>query len=190
MIELQNEQLANCPIFDEETFNYPPDGKGPLLSKANLSLLATSLPQRPVYLKFQPTLLLLTSPLPPRVSASPSSKDIHNQEVGPDSILFVKCSPKIWALGKRWKKLSRLPLKERIKQVNFLWHCPVSEFVFPQSTKATIGLKRRLTLSQLPRCCPHLIHRIIDGNARLLSTTPFKKVKQEITLPGIEGTSK
>lgn len=72
MIELQNEQLANCLGFDEETFNYPPGGKGPLLSKANLSLLATSLPQRPVCLRL-PHLLLLTSPLPPWVSASPSS---------------------------------------------------------------------------------------------------------------------
>lgn len=54
MIELQNEQLANCLSFDEETFNYPPDGKGPLLSKANLSLLATSLPQRPVCLRLPP----------------------------------------------------------------------------------------------------------------------------------------
>lgn len=27
MIELQNEQLANCPSFDEETFNYPPGGE-------------------------------------------------------------------------------------------------------------------------------------------------------------------
>lgn len=54
MIELQNEQLANCLSFDEETFDYPCDGKGPLLSKANLSLLATSLPQRPVCLKLPP----------------------------------------------------------------------------------------------------------------------------------------
>lgn len=55
MIELQNEQLANCLSFDEETFNYPPGGKGPPLSKANLSLLATSLPQRPVYLRLPPS---------------------------------------------------------------------------------------------------------------------------------------
>lgn len=54
MIELQNEQLANCLSFDEETFNYPPGEKGPLLSKANLSLLATSLPQRPVCLRLPP----------------------------------------------------------------------------------------------------------------------------------------
>lgn len=54
MIELQNEQLANCLSFDEETFNYPPGGKGPLLSKANLSLLATSLSQRPVCLRLPP----------------------------------------------------------------------------------------------------------------------------------------
>lgn len=51
MIELQNEQLANCLSFDEETFNYPLVEKVPLLSKANLSLLATSLPQRPVCLR-------------------------------------------------------------------------------------------------------------------------------------------
>lgn len=172
--EWQNEQLANCLSFDEETFNYPLGRKGPLLSKANLSLLATSLPQRPVCLRLPLLLfLLLTSPLPPWVSASPRSKDNHNPELGPDSILFVKCSPKIWALGKRWKDECCLPLKERIKQVNFLWLCPVLEFVFPQSTKATIGLDRRLTLSQLPCLCPHLIHRIIDGNACLLSTTPF-----------------
>lgn len=122
---------------------------------------------------YPPFFLLLTSPLPPWVSASPSSKDNHSPELGPDSILFVKCSPKIWALGKRWKDECRLPLRERIKQVNFLWLCPVLEFVFPRSTKATIGLGRRLTLSQLPCLCPHLIHRIIDGNACLLSTTPF-----------------
>lgn len=54
MIELQNEQLANCLSFDEETFNYPPGVKGPLLSKANLSLLATSLHQRPVCLRLPP----------------------------------------------------------------------------------------------------------------------------------------
>lgn len=106
MIELQNEQLANCLIFDEETFNYSPDGKGPLLSKANLSLLATSLPQRPIYLKFQPPPPHTpSSSLPARCHPGyqhlPAPKDIHNQELDPDSILFVKCSPKIWALGKR-----------------------------------------------------------------------------------------
>lgn len=55
MIELQNEQLANCLSFDEETFNYPPGEKGPLLSKANFSLLATSLPHRPVCLRLPPS---------------------------------------------------------------------------------------------------------------------------------------
>lgn len=171
MIELQNEQLANCLSFDEETFDYPVMEKVPYCLKLICPFWLLPYP-RGLSVSSYP-LLLLTSPLPPWVSASPSSKDIHNQELGPDSILFVKCSTKIWALGKRWKEESRLPLKERIKQVNFLWLCPVLEFVFPQSTKATIGLNRRLTLSQLPCCCPHLIHRIIDGNTCFLSTTPF-----------------
>lgn len=50
VIGLQNEQLANGLGFDEETFNYPPVEKNPLLFKANLSLLAISLAQRPVSL--------------------------------------------------------------------------------------------------------------------------------------------
>lgn len=33
MIELQNEQLANCLSFDEETFNYPPVEKVPYCLK-------------------------------------------------------------------------------------------------------------------------------------------------------------
>lgn len=99
MIELQNEQLANCLSFDEETFNYSPGGKGPLLSKANFSLLATSLPQRPACLRFPPSSSLLAH-CHPGYQHLLAPKANHNPELGPDSILFVKCSPKIWALGK------------------------------------------------------------------------------------------
>ena len=188
MIELQNEQLANCRSFDEETFNYPLVDKVRYCLKLICPFWLFPCP-RGLSVSGYP-LLLVTSPLPPWVSASPSSKDENNPASGPDSILFVKCSPKIWALGKRWKDKCCLPLRERIKQVNFLWLCPVLEFVFPQSTKATIGLDRRPTRSELPCLCPHLIHRIIDGNACLLSTTPFWKSETRDNTPSKEGTSK
>lgn len=99
MIELQNEQLANCLSFDEETFDYPVMEKVPYCLKLICPFWLLPYP-RGLSVSSYP-LLLLTSPLPPWVSASPSSKDIHNQELGPDSILFVKCNTKIWALGKR-----------------------------------------------------------------------------------------
>lgn len=153
MIELQNEQLANCRGFDEETFNYPPVEKVPYCLKLICPFWLLPCP-RCLSVSGYP-LLLLTSPLPPWVSASPSSEDNHSPEWGLDTVLFVKCGPKDqgpW--GKRWKDKRCLPLRERIKQVNFLWLCPVLEFVFPPSTKATIGLDRRLTLSQLPCLCP------------------------------------
>lgn len=172
MIELQNEQLANCLSFDEETFNYPPGRRGPLLSKANLSLLATSLSQRPVCLRLPPSSSSCTSPLPPWVSHRPAPKT----STSPDSILFVKCSPKIWAHGERWKQKCRLPLKEKDQAGQFpLTFVPPWSLCSPPSTKATIGLARRGALSELPCLCPRLIHGIIDGNARLLSTTPLLK---------------
>lgn len=51
MIELQNEQLADCRCFDEATFNYP-RWKISLLFEPNLSLLATPLAHRPGRLRF------------------------------------------------------------------------------------------------------------------------------------------
>lgn len=101
MIELQNEQLANCRSFDEETFNYPPVEKVPYCLKLICPFWLLPCP-RCLSVSGYP-LLLLTSPLPPWVSASPSSEDNHSPEWGLDTVLFVKCGPKIWALGKKMK---------------------------------------------------------------------------------------
>lgn len=100
MMDLQNEQLANCLSFDEVTFNYAPDGNSSHCLKLICPFWLLPYPRGLCVSGFLP-LLLLTSLLPPWVSAPPSSKQIHKQELGPDSILFVKHGPKIGALGKR-----------------------------------------------------------------------------------------
>lgn len=104
MIELQNEQLANCRGFDEETFNYPPVEKVPYCLKLICPFWLLPCP-RCLSVSGYP-LLLLTSPLPPWVSASPSSEDNHSPEWGLDTVLFVKCGPKIWALGEKDERTS------------------------------------------------------------------------------------
>lgn len=111
MIELQNEQLANCLIFDEETFNYPLVEKVPYCLKLICPFWLLPCPWG-LSVSGYP-FLLLTNPLPPWVSASPSSKDNHKHELGPDSILFVKCSSKIWALGKKMKGQELPPSQRR-----------------------------------------------------------------------------
>lgn len=105
MIELQNEQLANCRGFDGETFNYPPVEKVPCCLKLICPFWLLPCPR---------CLSACLSPVTPHSSfthqaaatlsisvPSAAGTSARALQLGLDTVLFVKCGPKIWALGGR-----------------------------------------------------------------------------------------
>lgn len=103
MIELQNEQLANCRGFDGETFNYPPVEKVPHCLKLICPFWLLPCPRCLSVSGYPFTPPSLTRPPPPRVSPCLGCGDESARplQLGLDTVLFVKCGPKIRALGER-----------------------------------------------------------------------------------------
>lgn len=164
MIELQNEQLANCLSFDEETFNYPLVEKVPYCLKLICPFWLLPCPRG---LSVSGYLLLL--PTRPAATLDLNAALLQRQpqaERDADSILFVECSSKIGAFGKKMKGCARPPslLKDQAGQFPLTLSCP--GVCIPSAHKGHhwTGAETHSLVSA---------SQIINGGARLLGPTPF-----------------
>lgn len=95
-MELRSEQLANCLSFDEVTFNYAPDGNSSHCLKLICPFWLLPYPRGLSVSGYLP-LLLLTSLLPPWVSAAP------NRSTSRSRVQTVFCLLKSGPLGGKMK---------------------------------------------------------------------------------------
>lgn len=164
MIELQNEQLANCLSFDEETFNYPLVEKVPYCLKLICPFWLLPCPRG---LSVSGYLLLL--PTRPAATLAVHAALLQRQpqaERDADTILFVECSSKIGAFGAKMKGCARPPSlqKDQAGQFPLTLSCPGVRIPSAHKGRHWTGPDTHSLVSA---------SQIINGGARLLSPTPF-----------------
>lgn len=174
MIELQNEQLANCLSFDEETFNYPPVEKVPYCLKLICPFWLLPCPRG---LSVSGYLLLL----PTRPTAT---LDVHISllQRQPQAELTVFCllsaaqkDPGLWEKDERMNAAS-LPAKGSSRSISF-------DFVLSPSLYS-LGPQRL----PLDRTRDPLVRLCLPNNRWRCGTSQSDSfLKQEITLPGKRG---